>query len=116
MSGQARIEEYPVNLLFYQTFTGNIVEYVNQELGKFFQIFIKDNHAAWAYYVPLIQEIINQTCHNSTEMTPYELHFNQRPARPWTKWIIKPSVPEEDQSYERKVELAAERIRKRDAS
>ena len=59
---------------------GNVVERVNRELGKFFRILIKNNHTAWACYVPLIQEIINETCHDTTAFTPHELHFNLNPA------------------------------------
>ena len=86
---QDKLEEEKIQLLYSSIRypQGNIVGRVNRELGKFFRIFVKDNHTAWACYVPLIQEIINETCHESTEMTPHELHFNQRPTRPWTRWI-----------------------------
>ena len=92
------------------------MERVNRELGKFFRIFVKNNHTAWACYVPLIQKIINETCHDSAEMTSHELHFNKKPVRPWTKWIKKPVVQGEDKNHEEKIELAAERIRKRGAA
>ena len=66
--------------------------------------------------MPLIQEIINKTCHDSTEMMRHELYFNKKPVRSWTKWIKKPAAQGEDKNHEEKIELAAERIRKRGAS
>ena len=110
---QDKLEEEELQLIYSSIRhpQGNIVERVNRELGKFFRIFVKDNHTAWACYVPLIQEIINETCHESTEMTPYELHFKQEPRRPWSKWIKKPEITEENRSHEEKIELAAERIK-----
>ena len=115
---QDKLEEEKIQLIYSSIRhpQGNIVERVNRELGKFSRIFVKDNHTAWACYVPLIQEIINETCHDSTEMTPYELHFNKKPVRPWTKWIKKPAVQGKDKNHEEIIELAAGRIRKQGAA
>ena len=59
---QDKFEEENIQLIYssIRQSQKNIVESVNRELGK---------------YVPLIQEIINETCHDSTEMMPHELHF-----------------------------------------
>ena len=46
---------------------------------------VRNNHTSWACYVSMIQEIINETYHDTTEFTPYELHWNKKPNKMWAK-------------------------------
>ena len=68
----------------------NIVERVHRELGRFFRTLIADQHTKWATNVPIIQSIINQTHHETTEKTPWELHFQTPPERIWKQWMQFP--------------------------
>lgn len=66
---------------------GNIVERVIRELGRFFRTFVGEKHTSWFRYIDIIHTCINEVIHDSTEMTPMELHFNIKPGRIWRKWI-----------------------------
>ena len=79
-------------------------------MGKFFRILIKNHHTAWAYYVPMIQDIINEACHDITEYIPYELHFNKEPSRLWDNWVPKSGL--QTISHEEKNSLARTRMLK----
>lgn len=88
---------------------GNIVERVNKELGRFFRTLVGERHGSWTNYVELIQKCMNETHHETTELTPMELHFNKKPTRFWSK-ILKNDFQKIPENHERQIFLARERI------
>lgn len=88
-----------------------IVERCNKEIKRFFRTFIsiKDNnkHGAWIIYVKIIEKIINEIHHETTELTPIELHKGIKPERFWQKYF---SLQNEQKSREKLLFLAKERI------
>ena len=80
------------------------MERVNHDLGRFFRTITSDKHTKWAPYVPIIQSIINETHHATTEKTPWELHFQSEPERMWKKWLPLPE--KESKSLEERIYLA----------
>ena len=84
------------------------MERTNKELGRLFRSLIKIKHTEWFGKIPIIQRIINEIHHDTTQYTPIELHFNIKPTRFWTPLFEnkKPEPP-----IEQKIYLTAQRIR-----
>ena len=87
-----KLREEDISLIFSSIRhpQSNIVERMHRELGRFFRTLIADQHTKWATYVPTIQAIINETHHETTEKTPWELHFQTPPERIWRQWMQLP--------------------------
>ena len=85
-----KLREEKISLIFSSIChpQSNIVEGVHRELGRFFRTLTADQHMKWVTYVPTIQTIINETHHETTEKTPWELHFQTPPERIWKKWML----------------------------
>ena len=60
---------------------------MHRELGRFFRTLTANRHTKWAPYVPIISSIINETHRETTEKTPWELHFRSSPERMWKNWM-----------------------------
>ena len=67
----------------------NLTERVNRQLGNLFRIFVSDHHTKWSRFVTTIESCINETFHETIEITPYEAHLGRRPTRVWEKYIDK---------------------------
>ena len=93
-----------------------IVERCNKEIKRFFRTFIslKNNnkHGAWMNYLKIIEKILNEIHHETTEMTPVELHKGIKSYHFWEKYF---SAEKEQIPHEKLIFLAKERIiRKRE--
>lgn len=88
----------------------NIVERTNKELGRLFRALIKLKHTEWFSKIRIIQNILNEIYHETTQFTPMELHFGKKPTRFWEKiiHIQKPNL-----SVEQKLFLTEQRINKK---
>lgn len=88
----------------------SIVERCNKEIKRFFRTLIKEKHGAWINYVKIVEKIMNEIYHETTEFKPKELHKNLKPERFWEEYLPykKPNVP-----YEQKLFLAKDRIFKK---
>lgn len=53
----------------------NPTERVMRELGRLFRTLCAEKHTKWVHFVPKIEEILNITVHQSTEISPYELQY-----------------------------------------
>ena len=87
----------------------NPIERVHRSINQFFRILIKKKHTEWAKWVPIITNILNETCHSTTEFTPMEIQLNKKPTRFWEKYIDIKSL--DKYSYERKIFLTEKRIK-----
>ena len=87
------------------------MERVHRELGRFFRTLTSDKHTKWATYVPIIQSIINETHHATTEKTPWELHFQSAPERAWRQWLQLPA--KEPSSLEERICLARDTMHRK---
>ena len=85
----------------------NIVERCNKELKRLFRTLVDEKHGAWILYVKMIEKILNEIHHETTEYTPLELHKNIKPTRFWTKFFPK---NEDNLPHNYKISLARERI------
>ena len=90
--------------------SSNIVERIHKEINRFFRSLIKNKHTEWAYWVPVIQNCLNERHHETTEFCPVQLHLNQEPQRFWEKYF---NIKKSDIARELKDFLAAKRIRKK---
>ena len=88
----------------------NIVERLHRSLGCFLRAFINKKHTGWAQYIPIIQSIINETHHDTMEVTPIELHLNEKPTRIWTKWI---KIENTEETVEQRIYLARRKQEKK---
>ena len=48
-----------------------------------------DQHTKWSRFVTLIESCINDTYHDTIELTPYEAQLWKKPTRVWEKYIDK---------------------------
>lgn len=55
----------------------NTTERVNKELGRLFRTYCSNNHRGWATILPRIENLYNNTFHESTGFTPNEVVFGQ---------------------------------------
>lgn len=55
----------------------NIVERVNRELGRLFRSYCRHNHKGWVTIVPKLEELYNNTYHESTGFTPCEIMYGE---------------------------------------
>ena len=90
--------------------SSNIVERIHKEINRFFRSLIKNKHTECATWVPIIQNCLNQTHHETTEYSPVQLHLNKEPQRFWEKYF---NIKKSDTARELRVFLAAKRIRKK---
>lgn len=61
-------------------------------------------------------DCINEVHHDTTKITPMELHFGMKPTRIWQEWLeVRCNQEEEPNAGEqaRRLELAEERIRRK---
>ena len=66
----------------------NLAERVNRQLGNLFRIFINNQqHTKWSRYVKTIENCLNESYHETIEITPYEAHLGKKPIRIWEKYI-----------------------------
>lgn len=75
----------------------NLAERINRQLGNLFRIYMRDAHTGWARQLKTIEACINESYHETIEMTPHQAHFGQPPIRSWTKYIDQDLImPERD--------------------
>ena len=68
----------------------NMVERVNRELSRFFRTFLQtDKHDSWFKWLEEIETILNESYHDTIEITPYEALLGKRPMRLWEKRIVQ---------------------------
>ena len=66
----------------------NMVERVNRELARLFRTLLpEDRHDSWYNYIEEIETILNESHHDTIEMTPHEALLGEKPKRIWEKWI-----------------------------
>lgn len=78
-------------------------------MGKFFRVLCEKSHKRWTNHVELVQNIINQTYHSTTEFTPVEIFLNKKPDRIWKKYIYIDNGGKEI-PYEQKLYLVKENV------
>lgn len=66
----------------------NTTERVNKELGRLFRTYCHKNHKAWPKYLPRIENLYNNTIHESTKFTPNQIVFGES-----TKLTIDKNLP-----------------------
>ena len=89
-----------------------MVERVNRELSKFFIILLDElKHTSWYDKMEIIDNILNEVDHDTTEATPMELMLKKQPTRFWRNWLWKSNGNEPD--YKLKLPWTQERIQTR---
>ena len=89
----------------------NMVERVNRELSKFFRILLAElKHSSWYDKLQIIEDILNETHHDTTEITPMEIMLKKKPARFWRKWLPSQEINQQP-TYEQKLVWTQDRIR-----
>ena len=60
----------------------NMVERANRELSRFFRTFLAvDKHDSWYNWIEEIETILNESYHDTIEITPYEALLGKKPTR-----------------------------------
>lgn len=67
---------------------GNPVERVNKELNRLLRLLARKRHASWASHLSIVERCINETRHEATGVTPYELNHGQPPPR-WISRVVR---------------------------
>lgn len=88
----------------------NPVERTMRELGRYFRTFCANKHTGWACHVSKIQDCLNLVTHESTGMSPYEIHYGKSPKDKLVEMfpIIKQALP----TREIQLQQARERTKK----
>ena len=93
--------------------SNNLIERQHKEMSQFFRILCEKSHKGWACKVELIQNIINQTYHSTTEFCPVEIFLNQSPDRMWKKYINSNVLNNNRiMPYEEKLYIAKENVKR----
>ena len=91
----------------------NMIERVNRELSKFFRILLEElKHSSWYDKLKIIENILNEVHHDTTELTPMEIMLKKKPTRFWKKWIPVHELNKEP-GYEQKLLWTQERIKRK---
>ena len=59
----------------------NPSERVMRELSRVFRTYCSENHGSWVELTPWINKWFNEIVHESTGLTPMEVHFGRKPPR-----------------------------------
>ena len=89
----------------------NMVERTNRELERFFRTFLPINeHNSWYNYVEKIEIILNESYHDTIEMTPHEALKGEKPRRFWKELL---PLIQEPAKYKQKeiIQLIREKIK-----
>ena len=88
----------------------NMVERVNRELSRFFRTFLQaDKHNSCFNWVEEIETILNESYHDTIEVTPYEALLGRKPTRLWEKWIPQ-TQPNNNQDRSETIKIIRNRI------
>ena len=49
----------------------------------------------WAKYIRLVEKSINETYHDTIEMTPHQAHWGRKPKRVWEMYVDKELMKDE---------------------
>ena len=61
---------------------------MNRELARFFRTFLlADRHDSWYNWIEEIKRILDESYHDTIEITPHEALLEKYPKRMWEKWI-----------------------------
>lgn len=55
----------------------NTTERVNKEIGRLFRTYCHSNHKGWVSVLPKLEELYNNTCHDTTGFTPCEVLYGE---------------------------------------
>ena len=83
-----------------------------RELGRFFRTYCSDRHSSWARHLNQINTWLNCTTHTVTGFTPYELHYGYKPVDRIRTLIDFPTIMDNTESYDVKIELANGRTKR----
>ena len=67
----------------------NLAERINRQLGNLFRIFVGEQHTKWSQFIATIESCINETYHETIEITSYEAQLGRKPTRVWDRYINK---------------------------
>lgn len=77
----------------------NPTERVMREIGRLFRTLTSSKHSKWVDFVPNIEQILNITVHQSTGLSPVELHFGTPIQEKIHKVIKFPMSVEQNHDY-----------------
>lgn len=106
------LEEKGIRVLFSSIGhpQSNPTERVMRELGRLLRTVCATKHTKWAEFVPDIERVLNITVHQSTKLSPHELHFD-KPVQEEINRLIK--FPEtRAPSHQYLIMFAKENLRK----
>ena len=89
----------------------NVLERQNRTISTYLRIFCHQNHRGWVDYIPIVENIMNNTPNPSTKISPALLFTGKEP-RPVLEGI-PPSMTTQSQSLMEKCKVAFQRQKKR---
>ena len=57
------------------------------------------HHTKWAKYVKIVERCINETYHDTIEITPYEAQWGLKPKRAWESYVDRELMREDMKNY-----------------
>ena len=90
----------------------NMVERVNRELARFFRTFLPvDRHESWYNWIEEIETILNESYHDTIEITPHEALLGTKPKRIWEEWIPQMEYKRSQNSQTELTRIIREKIK-----
>lgn len=101
MAWKTKLEAKNIKVLFSSIRhpQSNATERVMRELGRLFRTLCADKHTKWVEFVPEIEKILNITVHQSTKLSPEELHFGKPIRDEIHKFVHFPESPSREHEY-----------------
>ena len=88
-----------------------MVERVNRKLVRFFRTFLPaDRHDSWYNWIEEIETILNESYHDTIEITPHEAFLGKKPKRIWEKWIPQMEYKRGQNSQTELIQIIREKI------
>lgn len=82
----------------------NTTERVNKEIGRLFRTYCHSNHKGWVAVLPKLEELYNNTCHDTTGFTPCEILYGES-----NKLTFDSSLPEKLKTLD--LDVVREKVR-----
>ena len=73
----------------------NLAERVNRQLANIFRVMVNGHQTRWAKYLKVVEKCINETNHETIEMTPFQAQWGHKPRRIWEKYVDRELMREE---------------------
>lgn len=90
---------------------GNMAERANREIVRLLRMLCSKRHSSWVSHINQIEQWLNQVVHESTGLTPDEVHFSKPRINPFIKLIPFPDPDTAEKAKRDFVTIAYENLK-----